>query len=89
MKLDHVRTADELGANDLSATLDLCLTEEARILARECAARARDDVEALRTRFLEALDGAVTAPPPVPTLLPASPSRPGCTATTLWRCLPQ
>jgi hypothetical protein len=46
-----VRTADALDPADLNEALDYCLTDEARELARECAARARTAVEDLRCDF--------------------------------------
>jgi hypothetical protein len=51
----HVRTADELVDADLQATLDACLTEDARLLARACASRAAADVDRIRARFLETM----------------------------------
>ena len=38
----HFSVADELVDADLSAVLDTCLSEEARVLARACAARGLD-----------------------------------------------
>jgi polysaccharide pyruvyl transferase WcaK-like protein len=51
----HVRVGDALDDADLSAALDLCLTDEARALARACAARAAGHVEAVRAQFVATL----------------------------------
>jgi hypothetical protein len=52
----HVHVADQLVDADLNAALDLCLTEDARRLARACASRAVANVESIRNQFLAALD---------------------------------
>jgi hypothetical protein len=48
----YVRVADELDDDDLEAALDACLTEEARSLARSCAAQAQGEVEVIRGRVI-------------------------------------
>jgi hypothetical protein len=50
-----VRTGDQLDQKDLNEALDYCLTEEARELARECAARTKSALDAARCDFVEAL----------------------------------
>ena len=52
----YVVTAEELASTDLSAALDACLTPQARELARVCASRAIQNVEAIHAEFLAALD---------------------------------
>ena len=49
----HFSVADELVDADLSAVLDTCLSEEARVLARACAARGRTEIDLIRSRFLD------------------------------------
>jgi hypothetical protein len=50
-----VRPADRLEQGDLRATLDFCLSEEARRLARRCAERGATRLERLREEFVAAL----------------------------------
>src|SRR3954454_3221638 len=50
-----VRTGDQLDEADLAAAFDYCLTDEARELAAECAARARSAVDRTRHDFVQAL----------------------------------
>ena len=52
----YVRVADELDDPDLSRALDACLTEEARALARDCAARAADAIDRIRESFIETME---------------------------------
>jgi hypothetical protein len=51
-----VLTADEITDTKLQAALDFCLSDEARREARMCAARARASIEAMRDRFLTAVN---------------------------------
>ena len=60
----HVFVADHLLDIDLSAALDACLTEEARVLARACAARALTEIDEIRNRLLAAV--TVSAEPGAP-----------------------
>jgi Polysaccharide pyruvyl transferase len=60
----HVRVADELVDVELSAALDACLTEEARVLARACASRAATEVDCIRNRFLAAVTPSAENRPP-------------------------
>ena len=55
---------ESLTNEDLRQAFDYCLTEKARSKARECAAAARDRIEALRQRFLVEIDATaeVTTP---------------------------
>jgi len=50
-----VRLGDELDQDDLSAALDYCLSDDARRLARQCAARAKAALEAMEREFVGAL----------------------------------
>jgi hypothetical protein len=50
-----VRTGDALDHEDLNAALDYCLTDEARDLARACAARADTALDDVRREFVAAL----------------------------------
>ena len=59
----HVREADNLVDIDLSAALDACLTEDARVLARACAARAVAEIDDIRNRFLAAVTSAERGAP--------------------------
>jgi hypothetical protein len=48
----YVRVADRLVDSDLSAALDACLTQDARLLAKACAGAA-NELDQIRSRFLE------------------------------------
>ena len=50
-----VRSADRLEQDDLRTTLEFCLGEEARRLARRCAERGATRLERLRDEFVAAL----------------------------------
>jgi Polysaccharide pyruvyl transferase len=52
-----IRAADRLGQDDLRATLEFCLSEEARRLARRCAEQGTIRLESLRDEFVAALKG--------------------------------
>jgi hypothetical protein len=56
----YVHVADELSDADLNASLDACLTQDARLLARACAARAANEVDHIRSRFLATMTHSVT-----------------------------
>ena len=58
----YVRVADELADADLQAALDACLTEDARRLARSCAARAQEEIEVIRSHFVGTLADTASAP---------------------------
>jgi hypothetical protein len=51
----YVHAADELVDTDLNAALDACLTHDARLLARGCAARAANELDQVHSRFLETM----------------------------------
>jgi polysaccharide pyruvyl transferase WcaK-like protein len=51
-----VRPADRLDQDDLRATLEFCLSEEARRLARSCAERGAALLETLQDEFVAALN---------------------------------
>jgi Polysaccharide pyruvyl transferase len=48
----YVHVADELSDTDLNIALDACLTQDARLLAQACAARAANEIDRIRSRFL-------------------------------------
>jgi hypothetical protein len=50
-----VRSADRLDQDDLRATLEFCLSEEAGRLARSCAERGAALLERLQDEFMAAL----------------------------------
>ena len=50
-----IRSADRLDQDDLRATLQFCLGEEAQRLARRCAERGATRLESLRDEFVAAL----------------------------------
>jgi Polysaccharide pyruvyl transferase len=50
-----VKTADQLHEADMSATLEFCLREEARRLARDCAERGAAELDRLRREFITVL----------------------------------
>ena len=50
-----VFAGEKLPAADLEAALDYCLSDEARELARQCAARAADALGTVRLEFVEAM----------------------------------
>jgi len=50
-----IRAADRLELDDLKATLEFCLSEEARLLAHRCAEQGATRLESLRDEFVAAL----------------------------------